>query len=397
MNCKGINKISIASGERKRLCRFLLFMFARFGILLFVLSFLGCSRESTEFRWSDDIAQLTGKDLNKWLRRAPFLNEITPKEENQILFTNAAQVFPFMGRYYNATGELEFIPNSPKSDIYERATVLYQDPEWGDLFLDATLLYDQQEVFLDRYYRQSGNVLIGGGASALNGHIASLNETAVYAKSDAYKTGIYWANTAARQFLIGFYQKDNLVFQTAIPLHNSDTLETWAKLNVVNHQLGLDITEWLGASPDQLSALDSKETFWKDPFVELYQGENFLPRLRLKIRDTPLQQAERMVSGDHYFAYQGTTGKVSLYTLVKDTEDNLKAFDKTHGDLAVYRIGSGRLYYHEKHVGEKIMGIAKTYFKPGQCLEIHFEYPMADKNAKDIIHGVLQHVKIRKY
>src|SRR3546814_3190864 len=102
-------------------------------------------------------------------------------------------------------------------------------PDWGDLFINATLLYDAKEVFLDQYYSESGNVLFDGEAAAMSRHNATLTETAVYAKTDAYKTGIYWASTSAGRYLLGFYQKDNLIFEAAIPLRGSDTVATLEK------------------------------------------------------------------------------------------------------------------------------------------------------------------------
>src|SRR5690606_30819467 len=99
--------------------------------------------------------------------------------EDQTVFTNAAQVFPFLGRYYDAVGELRYARNEPDNPIFQQETMLYQDPQWGDLFVNATLLYDDEEVFLDTYYGKGGNVLFGGADAAMATHTATLAETAV--------------------------------------------------------------------------------------------------------------------------------------------------------------------------------------------------------------------------
>src|SRR5690606_21439896 len=124
----------------------------RLCIILCLLVLAGCNRKKRDFEWSDDIARLTGKDLATWLRKAPFSNELSQSDDDKMVFTNAAQVFPYMGRYNNAVGALEYSHNSDNNPIYQQETVLYQDPDWGDLFLNATVLYDAQEIFLDEHY-----------------------------------------------------------------------------------------------------------------------------------------------------------------------------------------------------------------------------------------------------
>src|SRR3546814_8064877 len=124
----------------------------KINVFLLVFVLVACNAGTRDFEWHADIAQITGKDLDKWLRQAPFTNELSQQEENKIVFTNSAQVFPFMRRYNNAVGELEYSPESPANPIYQQETVLYQYTDWGDLFINATLLYDAQEVFLDPTY-----------------------------------------------------------------------------------------------------------------------------------------------------------------------------------------------------------------------------------------------------
>src|SRR5690606_29001353 len=136
---------------------------------------------------------LTGKDLGEWLRQAPFTNELSQKDDNKMVFTNAQQVFPFMGRFHNAVGELRYARNEADNPIYQEEAVLYQDPEWGDLFVSGTLLYDAEEVFLDRNYSESGNVLFGGVDAGMDRHTASLRETAVFSRSGPNKAACYWA------------------------------------------------------------------------------------------------------------------------------------------------------------------------------------------------------------
>ncbi|MFC6102528.1 hypothetical protein [Olivibacter domesticus] len=302
-----------------------------------------------------------------------------------------------MGRYHNAVGELQYTHNDPDNPVYQQETVLYQDPDWGDLFVNATLLYDEQEVFLDQYYSKSGNVIFDGVNAAMGSHDAALTETSVFANTAAYKTGVYWARTSSRHYLLGFYQRDKLIFEVAIPLRASDTLATLVKLNTVNEKLGLHVREWQQATTQQLQPVDTQETFWKNPFVGLYMEEPYLlHRVSLKIKDTPFREARTAIKGDHYFSYDTPTGKVELFTVVKDTYADRDAFDATHQNLSAYEANGQRVYYDEQETGGKVKGIAQTYFKSGKFLTLHYEYPQAGGDeAKAIIHRILRHVRVR--
>ncbi|HWK98941.1 MAG TPA: hypothetical protein VNQ55_03300 [Parapedobacter sp.] len=367
------------------------------GKLLLLVVLAGCNTDTRDFEWSEDIAELTGKDLGSWLRQAPFSNELAQREENKMVFTNAQQVFPFMGRYYNAVEELRYARNEPDNPIYWQETVLYQDPDWGDLFVNATLLYDDAEVFLDRHYSESGNVVFEGTEAAMGNHSATLTETAVSARGADYKTAIYWASTGGECYLLGFYQQDNLIFEAAIPLLASDTSATLAKLNAVNEKLELNIAEWQQATVQQLAPSGTHETFWKDPFVGLYPEKRYmLDKVQLKVKDTPFQQVRPAVTGDYYFSYDKPAGKVVLYTALRETEVDREAFDAENEDLPAYETNGRHVYYEEQEAGERVKGVAKTYFGSGQYLELTYEYPRDDPEAKAHVHGILKHVKVSR-
>lgn len=363
--------------------------------LLLLITLVGCNAGTRNVDWPTDIAELTGKDLGGWIRQVPFSNELLQDDEDKIVFTNAEQVFPFIGRYYNAIGELEYSPQHPDNPIHQRETVLYRDPDWGDLFVNATLLYEPQEVFLNQYYSERANVIFDGADAATDSYGAALIETGVFADTDGYKAGIYWAETPDRRYLLGFYQNGQLVFEAAIPLRASDTAATLAKLNEVNENLGLGVTEWQQATVLQLRPADTRVTFWKDPFVGIYPEERYLlNKVQLKIKDTPFQLVPQAVKGDYFFCYDTPTGEVELFTVVKDTGDDRNAFDNAHQDLTAYESNGQHVYYEEQETGRRAKGVAKTYFGSGQYLEINFAYPSDDPRARVEVHGVLKHIKV---
>lgn len=363
------------------------------------LALAGCDlRKERDFEWSEETARLTGKELGTWLRKAPFTNELLQEEKNKMVLTNAAQVFPFMGRYKNTVEELQNLPDDPDNPIYRQETVLYKDPEWGDLFVNATLLYDDQEVFLDRFYSEQGNILFGSIAGAMSSYSATLTETPVSTRTGDHKAGLYWASTQAGPYLVGFYQKGKLIFETAIPLPGSDTTAVLTQLKAVNEKLGLGISQWQQATVQQLKPAETQETFWKDPFMGLYPDAKYmLDKVHLKVRNTPLEQARTVVRGDYYFSYDGPAGKTVLYTMLKETEAGREAFDTENQDLPAYEKYGQSVYYQEQQAGEQVKGVAKTFFGPDQYLEINYEYPANAPEAKAHIHGILKHVKVARF
>lgn len=363
--------------------------------LLFVMS---CdNNHPKEFVWNEQIAALTGKNLDDWLRQAPFDNELKKREKDKIILTNAKQVFPFMGRYYNAIEELHEDHTPSDTAIYRQTEVLFQDPVWGDLFLSATLLYDDQEVFLGSSYMETGNSLLDGTGDVTETHSASLYETSVLARHNSYKTGIYWVSANFSSYLLGFHQQGQLVFEAAIPLLGTDTLATLNKLKEVNEKLNLNISEWANASVEQLHTVEEPKYFWTDPFTGIYLGEYMLNEVYLKTKDTPFIQINTAPKGDHYFSYQSPKGLVELYTKLQKTDAEEADFNKTYQKTDSYQYGHQQVFYEEKFSEGYVIGTAKSYFKDNQYLEIHYRYPESDGEAKIQIHDILKYIKVNKF
>lgn len=355
------------------------------------------SRVRKQFVEDEDVKELTGENLHSWLGKAPFDNELKKAEEGKLIVTNAKQVFPFMGRYYNAIEELRR-DHSMEEDtvIYTEHDILFQDSIWGDLFLSATLLYDHQEVFLDDSYIETGNPFFGGTDAVMDTHHAYLYETAVFARNQQYKTGIYWVSANYQDYLLGFYQQGQLVFETAVPVFRGDTLATLDKLREINHALGMDIAEWDNAQVADLQRVEEPESFWQDPFQGIY-SHDYTYDAYLKIKDTPFIQDEKPRKGDYYFAYQSDGGPVELYAEMQKTGMNKEAFMKANEKVDSYRYSYNDTFYEEQVDRGIVHGTAKTYVKNQQCLTLHFSYEEKDKEAKKQIHDILKYVKALNY
>ncbi|TYR38400.1 hypothetical protein FXV77_03735 [Sphingobacterium phlebotomi] len=366
-------------------------------VLMLLASCDNRTKARKQFVWDEEVKELTGENLYSWLEKAPFDNELERAAEGKIVITNAKQVFPFMGRYYNAIEELRRSHDTENDTvIYTERDILFQDSIWGDLFLSATLLYDNQEVFLDESYIETGNPFFGGTDAVMDMHRAYLYETAVLEKNSKYKAGIYWVSANYDNYLLGFYQQGQLVFETAVPVFRGDTLATLDKLREVSHALGMNIAEWDNAKVADLQRVEDPESFWQDPFQGIYPRE-YSYDVYLKIKDTPFIQDEKPRKGDYYFAYQSDDGLVELYAEMQNTGLNKEEFVKESQKLGSYEYMYNDVFYEEQNEKGITQGIAKVYVKNQQCLALHFSYEEKDNDAKKQIHSILKYVKVLNY
>lgn len=375
----------------------LIYIYRTFVVLLVLIVLASCDQSTQitkKFVWDEDVKELTGGNLYNWLKKAPFDNEVNRGGDGSLVITNSRQIFPFKGRYYNAIEEVGRYESSD-TVIFRKSEILFRDSLWGNLFLHATLLYDDQEFFLSDSYFEVGNPIFGGVEAVGDMHRSSLYETSVLAKHPNYKTGIYWASANYQEYLLGFYQQGQLVFESVVPL-KGDTLATLDKLKEVNQSLGLDIPEWRNAEVSDLRKVNQPKSFWQDPFLGMYP-KKFGNNVFLKIKDTPFVQDGKACKGDYYFSYQSSAGGVYLYTTMQPTELSKEDFNTANKKTAKYQYSHNDIFYEEHPESGYVSGLAKTYFMGNQYLEIHFGYPEMDKVAKQHVHDVLKYIKMLNY
>ncbi|WP_375580451.1 hypothetical protein ABWH96_05280 [Marivirga tractuosa] len=228
-------------------------------VVVFVcLVMVSCGRKP---EWNEEIAKMTNKDIKSWLKTAPFEGLWDPHgnaSSDEIVFTNVQSVFPFMGKYKNSGDSLD-----DKEDIYSKDFYVFKDSTFGESFVHATLLYEGQPLYLESSYRESANIIFSGAASAGQYTSSSLEETKLIAENKQYRTGVYWVEQNYDYFLMGFYQKDNLVFQVAFPCPKKEASKGLDKLKEVSSVMNLNIKEWENASVKDLRKSHKTSSFWK--------------------------------------------------------------------------------------------------------------------------------------
>ena len=290
----------------------LIYIYKTFIVLLVLIALASCNQSTQikkEFVWDEDIKVLTEGNLYDWLKKEPFDNEVDRGGDGSLVITNSRQIFPFKARYYNAIEELGRY-YSTDTVIFRKTAILFRDSLWGDLFLHATFLYDDQEVFHRDSYQEVGIPFFGGAEAVKDMFSSSLSETAVVARYHRYKTGIYWASVNFQSYLLGFYQLGQLVFESVVPFRGN-TLATLDKLKEVNQSLGLEIPEWRNAEVSDLRKVNQPKSFWQDPFSGLYPGK-FGNDVFLKTNDPPFFQDDKVCKSDYNFSYPSEEWDVFL-------------------------------------------------------------------------------------
>ncbi|WP_313368161.1 hypothetical protein [Sphingobacterium mizutaii] len=367
--------------------------------LVFGFSFLtSCdffSSSNKDFQWNDEVATLTGKDLKSWLRNAPFSNELKGND-NEVMFSNAEQVFPFLGKYYNSVERQTKNYSDPETGhIYQTETILFQDPHWGDLFVNAALMYNNDELYLSDSNIETGDPMFEGKDAVFNTYHGGLMETAVHSKAQDTKNGLYWGSNSTKVYLLAFYQKNNLAFEVAVPLIGQDTLATLNKLKEVNTALGLNVPEWANAQLKDLNPLDNNGTFWKDPFQGFFAVDYFIQTVFLKILDTDFKEEQSSSDEDiHQFSANNNGGTAKFSVKTAPSTLNFEDFEKKYKDLAHYEYFHKKVYYEEKESGNEVQGKAYAFYSKDKVLEFEFSYPKNNPELKKQMHSILKYVKI---
>lgn len=376
-------------------------------IVIFFLLLLGCQSESArEFEWSEELTKTTGKHLNIWLEKSPFDGKWNESETNKntIVIDNIAQVFPFLGKFKN---ENDNFKNSlgRDSDIYQKKVTVFKDSQFGESFVYAALVYEDQALFLKDYYSEMGNVAFSGKDAIYESYTASLSETMVFGENEKYKTAIYWVNSNYKTYLFGFYQKGKLIFQFGFPCNANEKLKCLEKVKEINSALNLNIKEWAEITEAQLAVNKNPQSFWKDPYRGIYRGKSLLHEVKVKIKNTDFKELKRNLAnekGVDYIFAQENGNKQNMISFKKDeTTLNKKQFEdefKALKYISMNDTSKGKLFItSNKVVNGQVITDTQTYFKNKTTLKIQISYPENDPKAKAQLFDILTNIKISRF
>ena len=97
-------------------------------IFLFIFSSIvsvSCSDQgSKDFNWVPKVAEITGKDLESWLRKTPYQNELKKDNENECGFSNGIinDIIIWSNNFSDKDylGRCDFVPYFSISSLYSQ-------------------------------------------------------------------------------------------------------------------------------------------------------------------------------------------------------------------------------------------------------------------------------------
>jgi len=369
-------------------------------ILVFLIAaqlLLSCDTKK-KFTPIETTNSIVGTDLKEWLETAPFngLWDPTATSDGDYVLTNVDQVFPFIEKYKDATGS--FTLHAVNSEIiHEKHTTVFKDHTYGECVVHASLLYDYQPLFMPSGMSVESNIAFDGINNLNQRYYADLKETKAVDIQPNEKSILYWISANNTRYISGFYQKDQLVFQFAFPF--KDSISSIEKIKDLNTTMRLHVPLWQSVTTDQLVINNEPISFWKDPFVGLY-NERFIPNLQLKLRDTEYKEIPSSDDGyDYAFAKAELFSTLSFKTsssALNKLDFIVRMEDLKHD--VVYNEYEDPVFITIDQITETSRTIvAQTSFKDDQILEIKATLPANDDNAHKEFMNILRFIRIRKY
>ena len=365
-----------------------------------MLAVSACSDGKRKFVWHPEVAEKTGKNLERWLRQAPFTNAMSGKG---LIITNIEQVFPFYRGFMNENDNFndDIIEFDPEGDIYQQESIFYKDPSWGDLFVYGALLYDDQELYLRDYYSTRGSVLIKGERAMDEHYSATLQETLLTAKTANYKAAIYWVDRNFEERVwTGFYQQKQLILQFAFPCKVSSAEKCLAKLKEINTALKLNVSEWANATPERMAIVASPNTFWRNPYITLY--ERLLSYVKIKLAHTGFTHHADSIAKkhgvDYLFGFESKYGKSVLTTKMVPTalpmDDYMKQAQAPRVIALKGDFQKRKVFVTEQTMNGMRNGRAEVYYRDNQILHMAYQVPVDDKQVSLWIEEILANLKL---
>ena len=369
-------------------------------LLLWIL--IASCENGRPFEWTEEEMARTGGDLKAWIRKAPFQGEWDPEagNENSYVITNIAQVFPFLGKFENE--EANFVNDyTGQSDVYDKATVIFKDPDWGEVFVFAMLTYTPQPLFLKDFYSEMGNVALSGTQAIHESHTAKLTETKLLENRGTNKANVYWVLSNQQQYLSGFYQNGRLVLQFAFPC--PDTTKGLTKLKAINKALGIHNTSWDVADENKLTATRTNTSFWKDPYFGM-QWTRFIPEVSARVNNTPFERynsrAASAMGVDYLFKYEDDTGQYMLSFSLEKREIDQENYEAAKQGVKFFDIQNDtrKVYILEERNSQNEIHVkAEAYYKDNQIIKITSKYPSLSTQGAEQLHNILSTLRIRRF
>lgn len=365
------------------------------------LSLLSCDNELT-FNWNPEVKTIVNGDIANWLKKAPFTGIWDPNnnKEGNVYFTNTKEVFPFIGEFKNEDDNLILV-NKKAKPFYKEQITVFKDNIWGESVVYTGLLYKTEEVFISPSYSKGANIITGGIQNLNQRNYASLAETQIISNTPTHKTGVYWVTVNNKYYLMGFYQKDQLIFQVAFPCTLQQKEKGLEQLAKVSKKMGINVSEWENASIEKLTITQKPISYWKDPFKKVFPT-GFSHSLKIKLKGTPFEDEVSFHTKEGSIEYRVTDKFKNKYVLTinqEKTEMTSLAFSESPDAVTFDNTANYNRAFHitTKEVNGVTTQTAKTYFKDNKLFVFNYSYPTLNVENEKVLESILGTIKVKVY
>ena len=353
-------------------------------LLLLLLALCGCKNENAKppFSLQAPASAVTDGDLEELLANAPFENPFH-EDEDRGAITNVLQVFPFAGKYYGTYGKLR--DYGSEAEVYERHIRAFEDPRFGNAFIQAALLYGDDPVAIPKTTSEGANVLIEGLDRINARYSATAYATGLRDSAADYRADVFWLEGDRERFLGGLYQRGQLLVDFGFPCR--DTLACLQQLVDINNSLGLGVAAWDQATAADLRPDPTEDPFWSDPDVSLLRVPgSFFPRLYLPLKALGFTEIRPSAANtklfreaDHVFRAERDGGVYEFAVSARPTEESYESFDASMqeaGFAALQPVLLRPIYETGTTVhGGTTITAWKAYLDEGEMVELSGAYP----------------------
>lgn len=361
-----------------------------------------------DFVPSGDVKAVIGDNLYGWVDQAPFKAQWKPYADagsDDLVLTNTSAIFPYMGTFYTRDGtEVGSISedNSKLPHLYGRDQAYFKDPDWGPVQVYAALMYDPYPVWVDDFHmiNQALDPANLGNAARSTPESMRLIQTGVTGRHPDYHTAIYQApNPVAGDFLFGFYQQGQLIFEVSLRCGRHDAAECLDKLDSTAQTLGLDIPEWQNADAADLQA-NGEDTFWDAQFETVFapgartggmRVQAHMPGADYALADRG-DDADRRVIRRH-----GGDADVSLELAIEDTGLDSDAFaEQAEGERRNHYPNDLYIEDAQRQDDGTMRSRARSYLANGKVLVLTGHYPEGNQQAKRDLRALMHSIRTRE-
>ena len=314
-----------------------------------------------------------------WLKSAPFSNLWDPykgRKEGEFVITNTSYVFPFLDEWHDSFGKID---NEEHFREYE--SVIFRDEKWGDVVIWAGIKKNYNRLYMTEKYSKFGG---GIGTTIYDSNSIRLSETRI-ADSNISENAqaIYWGSfDEQNNLLMGFMQREHLVFLVAFPCKKSNVKNCAKQLQSVSQKLDLNIAQWRGLTADDLKPTDNKNSFNPKRDHKILRLEHFSYWVTVHLGDTLFEFEE----GSEYeakFNYVNDLNTVNLSIEYSD-EELSKEVEQFFSEANPFKVSTYNetMYFKELDEKGRIFVTGKMRVKEG-ILTIKYDFNKSDAKARN--------------